>query len=438
MKKLSVLLLIVFLITSFLTCTSSAEQFNPPDLDVKAYILIDGKTGQVITENNSDKKLYPASITKVMTAIIAIENGKFDQIMTASEPAIYEIGEGGMNIGIMAGEQMTMKDLLHAMLLKSANEAANIIAENIAGSRQAFVNLMNKKAIELGAKNTHFANPSGAHNPNHFTTAADYVKIAQYAMSKPEFRDIVIKKSYDLAATNKHSTWPALANSNRLIYQSSIYYSHVTGVKPGFTSQAGNTLVSAAIDSNGMELIAVVMGALSNAKRENIYTYSQSLLEYGFQNYSLQKVMNADTIVSKGVKVTGKNITDSVDLVTASELKAALPKDIDSWGLEEKKFVQKNITAPVKKGQVLGNIEYFRNNVSLGKINLVASKSIGLPGQTASKNTSGKLASAGFFLLKALLTLIFLAASFVVIKPYLRKYIRIIRKKKQQNFLNKF
>lgn len=189
-------------------------------IEAESCILIDSRTGQVLYSQNADKSgIYPASTTKIMTAIVALENADLDHVMTASQAAINDIGEGGMNIGIMAGEKICFIDLLNAMLVCSANEAANIIAENVASSREEFISMMNKRATELGALNTNFVNTCGIHNSKHYTTARDMAIIARHAMTIPTFREIVKKDHYDMPITNKHEKWNTLYTTNKFLKQ---------------------------------------------------------------------------------------------------------------------------------------------------------------------------------------------------------------------------
>lgn len=191
MKKLGALVIIVsILLTNFIV--SFGEQLN---IDSSSYILIDSKSGQVLYEHNADARRYPASTTKMMTAIVALENAELDRMMTASLEAVNDIGKDGMNIGIMAGEQIDLERLLQALMISSANETANIIAENISGTRKDFMDLMNKRVAEIGAVNTHFTNPCGAHDKNHYTTARDLAAIARHGMTIPKFRELAKEKS---------------------------------------------------------------------------------------------------------------------------------------------------------------------------------------------------------------------------------------------------
>jgi len=374
MKKILLLTIAVFFIVLLCPITIFAQSF---DFEAESYILIDSKTGQVLYEYNSDKVLYPASTTKIMTAILAFEKGNPDQIMTASKEAVYDIGKDGMNIGIMPGEEIRMKNLLEAMLISSANETANIIAENICETRQEFVDLMNEKAKELGALNTHFKNPCGAHDDDHYTTAADLAKIAAYAMKIQGFRDIVCKKSYQMPPTNKHSSWPELYSSNLLLRRMKSNLFEVNGIKTGYTGQAGQNLVASAINEDGMELIAIVLGVKNPDKaKKNTYQYCYELLEYGFKNFSQHKIVETNEKM-KTVQVEDAGEDSSLDLLAADTFEFVLPNN-ESWQstVKARELIVSSIKAPIKKGEVLGYIEYERNGVILGKVNLIASRAV--------------------------------------------------------------
>ena len=363
-----------------------------PNIDARAYILIDSKTGQIIAENNSTQKEYPASTTKIMTAILGLEKGNPDQVMTASLPAVNDIGEGGMNIGIMAGEQLKLSDLLHALLIKSANETANIIAENVCPTRKDFIDLMNTKADELGATNTHFVNTCGIHNDEHYTTAGDMAKIARYAMTIPGFREIVKKTHYTMPLTNKHDKkgWGYLGTTNRLFDYKSDYYTEVTGIKTGYTSQARNCLVASAIDKNGMELISVVLG-VKNPPGEThaIFKYSKELLEYGFKQFSIQNVIPPNQLVKK-VQVQDAEKDSQLELVTAEAFNCALPLDKNDWNVNSVENINPVIKAPIKKGDVLGSIKYERNGIRLGEVKLIAAGSVEKSIRTKIADVAGK------------------------------------------------
>ena len=285
MKKLKYisLIFIVFNLLFVSAAPACAQSFNIPE-DVN-YVLIDSETGAVIAEQNADVKIKPASLTKILTAIVALENGDLKQEMTVSQAAVNDIGRGGMNIGIMAGETgLTLENMLNVMLIKSANETANIIAENLAPSRSEYIDMMNKKAVEIGAVNTFYVNPSGKDTEKddapHLTTARDMAIMARYAMTIPEFRTIAATEYYHgmPASTNKHADgWDPLVlrNTNKFLWYDNTYTYEVneveheytvTGMKTGYTSAAGNNLVISATGEDGMELICVVMHVMQPNK----------------------------------------------------------------------------------------------------------------------------------------------------------------------------
>jgi len=417
MKKGLILIFTVIFIILFYPVAVFAQTFN---FEAESYILVDSKTGHVLYEHNSNKILYPASTTKIMTAILAFEKGDLDQVMTANKEAVYDIGKDGMNIGIMPGEEIRLENLLEAMLISSANECANIIAENICETRQEFVDLMNEKAKELGALNTHFKNPCGAHDDDHYTTAADLAKIASYAMKIQGFRDIVCKKSYQMPPTNKHSSWPELYSSNLLLRRMKSDLFEVNGIKTGYTGQAGQNLVSSAINNDGMELIAIVLGVKNPDKvKKNSYQYCYELLEYGFKNFSQVKIVESnDRIKTVQVEDAGEN--SSLDLLTADTLEFVLPNN-EQWQntIKPREVIVSSIKAPVNKGDVLGYIEYERNGVILGKVNLIASRTVEKfvpePPKAPEKNSTLK---------KVLTTIIIILLAFFMLRFILRRISR--------------
>lgn len=419
------------------------------DIDAKAYIVIDAKTQQVLVEYNSDQKFYPASTTKIMTAILAIEKGDMNQLMTASSAAVLQkyidksginlgIGINGSNIGIVDGEELRLEDLLNALLIKSANDAANVIAENISPTRADFIDLMNQRAAELGATNTNFTNACGLDvqdgHPDHLTTARDLAKISSYAMGLPTFREIVSKIKHVMPDTNKHpaSFWPAdyLTTTNKLLlytkYKSPLF--QVTGIKTGYTVNADFNMVAAGKNEEGMELISVIFGAKGT---DSHYAYSKQLLEYGFSNFSLQKLSDAgEKYIS--VPVQEASSENPLDLVTESEFKCVLPNDKDSWKIDSKQHIETDIKAPVNEGDVLGYIEYSNNGFPLGKVNLIAASSV----EKMVKPQIIKSAETAFFnnkLLKIALICLIVIFSFLILRRVLRKISRSLNSRRQED-----
>lgn len=427
MKK--ILFVILMLTAVISTCLPANAQ--PLNIPARAYILMDFKTGRILCEYNSKTPLHPASTTKIMTGILAIENGDLDSMVTVNQSAIDNIGDGGMHIGLIAGERLKMIHVLNALLIRSANETAYIIAENICSSHQEFFDLMNKRAKELGAECTNFINPSGMDNtPDghlHVSSAYDLALMARHAMTLPEFREIVKKTHYAIPPTNKHDEKIFLNTSNQLLFSESEYYTEVTGIKTGYTDRALANLVSSAKDETGMELIAVVMGV---EQYKDVFTYSQQLLEYGFKNFSLRHIL-AENSYAETVHVSNASGNGNLDLLVSEDFICVLPKDTNIEDLTFEKNINENITAPVYRGDILGSIEIKNGQQSLGKVDLIATRTVE---QIISTHKSGetKTNTPKKSLPKRILngTIIFLIA-FILLRITLKKISRnIIAKNK--------
>lgn len=343
-------------------------------------ILVEMKSGQVLYEKAADLKWSPASTTKIMTALVAMENASLDTKMKASLHAIRSIPADFGLAGIQPDEVMTLNDLLHFCLIISANESANVIAENVSptGDIDGFIALMNQKAQQLGLSNTHFTNSYGLDNENHYTTARDLSIIARKAMEIPAFREIVIKKTVPLPETNlkKPDDWDKWHNesTNKLLGSVSEYYTQVTGIKTGYTSTAGRCLVFSAINDEGLELLGVILGAQNETI---LFKESKDLLEYGFKNYKYQ------TLVSSGEYFGRYDVMDATDNIpveiqTLGEVTYLLPTSDERLAAEvtTKEMLNTPFTAPIQKGQVLGTKTWYYQDQEIGTIELVAMNDI--------------------------------------------------------------
>ena len=259
--SLTFLILSTYLTTSFAASTSDITIYSP------SCVLMEANSGKILYEKNSNQVRYPASTTKIMTAILVLENCELTDVATVSRNAIHSIPPDYVLCNIKEGEELTIEQLLNVLLIPSANDAAVVLAEHISGSVSKFSDLMNEKAKEIGCKNTHFVNPNGIHNKNHVSTAYDLALIGRYAMKNDTFRRIVKKTQYTLPATNKYSkTDRTFKTTNDLLIKntskskSNYYYPDAIGVKTGYTGDAGNCLVASAKRDN-MEVISVVLGA---------------------------------------------------------------------------------------------------------------------------------------------------------------------------------
>lgn len=281
-KSLFITLVSLFVIVSLpRDLYAHGETLEPAELTGESAILIDAASGMVLFEKNADRQMYPASITKIITAIVALETAQLDEIVTVSKEARYE---DGTRVYLAEGEQVTMEKLLYGLLVNSGNDAATAIAEHIDGSKEQFAERMNDFVTsKIGVTNTISKNPSGLPDPEHVTTARDMSKIAQYAMQNSMFRKIVSTWKMPWKGEEWDTT---LINHNQLLG----YYEGTTGIKNGYTSDAGSTLVASAM-RNGMELIGVVLKTNST---KNLYQDMTSLLDYGFQNFEKKTVFTAD------------------------------------------------------------------------------------------------------------------------------------------------
>lgn len=255
-KLMKIMGTIVLILTIFAKYSVAVQK---PTIYSEAAVLIEKNSGTILYEKNANEKLYPASTTKILTAIIAIEECELNEIAIASKEAIYVIPSGYSIANIQVGESFTIEDLLNVMLVHSANEAANIIAEHISGSMEDFVKLMNKKAEEIGCKNSNFVNSNGIQEQDHYSTAYDMALIAKYCMKNDKFRQIISLEKCELPTTEIFSQKRIFKNNNSLIDENDkYYYKYCIGGKTGYTKEAKNCLVAMSKKGN-MELISVVL-----------------------------------------------------------------------------------------------------------------------------------------------------------------------------------
>lgn len=322
---INILLIFVLLFSMFSTYVE-ADETNPPtqvdtqdtketiekslNLYAKSCILIERSTGRVAYEKNADERLYPASTTKILTAIIVLEQCNLDDVVTITPEMISSIPPNYKTAGLRSGEKVTVDELLHVLLIPSANDAGYALAIHISGSIDEFSKLMNEKAKQIGCENSNFTNPSGIHNSNHYSTARDMSKIGICAMNYPHIMDIVCKTEYTLHENQFNSRH--FATTNTLITPNEKnYYEFANGMKTGFTDQAGSCIISTA-KKDKMEFLAVVLGA---PEPDQNVTYRdvdcKTLFEYGFANYD--EITKIDLPVLQFLKSTfSKNLSITV------------------------------------------------------------------------------------------------------------------------------
>ncbi len=388
MKKyrFSSILLALALMVSF--CAVPALALDDPEPNCKAAIVVDGDYGDVLYSYHAYDKMYPASITKVMTSLLvldAVSEGtlSLDQEITASASAV-ELPEGSSTSGIKAGEILTVEELLYCALVSSANEACNILAEAVSGSVSEFVKLMNTRAEELGMTGTHFVNPHGLHDEDHYTTAYDITLMARAAMEYETFRTIVATDKYTVPATNL-SEERVLHTTNYLLSNAIIpgyTYSKAIGIKTGSTTPAGQCLVSAAVDTDGRTYYCVILGAETvtdetGSVTRYSFTESKRLLEWAFDNFERITLLDENsTDVIREVPVTLSDEVDYVLVQPVGSIEATMPKDYDPDQAELVIDLVETVEAPVTKGDVLGSITLIYDGVSYGTLEMVAADSV--------------------------------------------------------------
>ena len=290
LKKFCVCLFILLSFNFVLISNVNASEEDIPNIESPAAMLMDLNTGKILYEKNINDKMYPASLTKVLTAILTLENCELNEVATVSYDAVMSISSGYVTANLQIGEEVTVEQLLSVLLVGSANDAAVVLAEHISGSVEDFADLMNEKAKEIGCTSSNFLNPYGAHDENHYSTAYDLAIISKYAMQNETFRTLVSTTSYKLPITNKYekedrlfTTTNALLMVNNNTRADNYYYKYATGIKTGFTTPAKNCLIASANKGN-LELLTVVLGAGQNDQGlSNRYLDTINLFEYGYE-----------------------------------------------------------------------------------------------------------------------------------------------------------
>ena len=368
-RFLSVFLLFTLLVS--LTATSFAAAEEPvlpedPDIQAKAALLADANTGSIVYAKNEHQELYPASLTKIMTALLvmeAVDSGRLslDQEITASS-TIESLDTAGSTAGIKTGEITTVEQLLYCMLVVYANEACVILAEAVAGSVDAFVEQMNAKAQALGCENTHFVNPNGLHDSQHYTSAWDLYLITREALTHPDFVRISDTGDITLPATNLHEA-RSLHSTNYLIsvWRSRGYVNKdAHGIKTGSTSEAGHCLVSSAAKGS-LSFISVVLGCdrltLEDGEIRTMSFYETNrLFNWGFDNFSYKSILSANEY-PKEVAVSLSKI-DHVTVHPARDVEVLMPNGLAPEDLERTITLRSDpVEAPIAAGDKLGTIQ---------------------------------------------------------------------------------
>lgn len=331
------------------------------DIKAKSAILMEVNTGKILYEQNMDEKLPPASITKIMSLLLvmeAIDGGKMsvEDVVTASEHAC---SMGGSQIWLEPGETMTVDDLLKAAVIASANDATVALGEQIAGSEEGFVAMMNARAKELGMINTNFINATGLDAEGHLSSAHDVA-----IMSAELIKHDLIKNYSTVWMDSLRDGESELVNTNKLVR----FYEGTTGLKTGTTSGAGYCL-SATAERNGLELVAVIMSGDTSNDRFN---GAKKLLDFGFANYEYTTIApqldTSELNIKKGVQKTVK--------ITAPNSFGALLKKSEAAAVKQEVNLNQNLTAPIKKGDAVGTVEYYLNDEVIGTVDIIAGETV--------------------------------------------------------------
>ena len=370
-----------FIFLFFLVITLSFSNFSyiyasddEPTLNSKAAFLIDNKTNKVLYSKNPDEKMFPASTTKIVTAILVLENCKLNDTVTATAEGLASIPEGYVTANISVDEQLTVEQLLELLLIHSANDAANILAIHVGGTIDNFVNMMNNKVYELNLSNTHFTNTYGLQDNNHYTTAHDLATIMQYCLKNSDFRRIAGSSSCSISETNKSGSRFFSSTNELLVPTSSYYYKYVTSGKTGFTTEAGECLVSSAYNNN-LELVCVVLGGSVVDNVSTRFSESKILYEYGFNNFSFKNIANPGDLITQINVANGSYSTANLDLAFTDSINVLVNNNDLNTSYIPTINLNTNISAPISQGDILGTVTYNIDGINYSS-NLIATHNV--------------------------------------------------------------
>ena len=330
---------------------------SEPNINAESALLIDNKTNKVLYSKDMNRKMFPASTTKILTAILVLENHSLDEKVTASYNAVMTIPSGYSTASIQIDEVLTVEQLLELLLVHSANDAANVLAEYTGGSIDSFVAMMNTKINELGLSDTHFTNPYGLQDNNHYTTAHDLAIIMQYCLKNDDFRKIAGQASCAIPSTNKSEPRKYSSTNELLIAGNSNYYPNLIAGKTGYTSEAGECLVSAAYNDN-LELVGVILN--SNGRFKD----TRSLYNYGYTNFSIKNIVNEKDIITNVEVKNATKDTKNLNLLVSEDIPVLANNSDDLSKIEPQITLNSDIKAPIEDDQVLGKVSYSVNGIT--------------------------------------------------------------------------
>lgn len=373
MKKIMAFICLFIYITSSSGLKAYAGSINTapawpegPSVHAEAAIVMESSTGLILYEKNIHETYYPASITKIMTALLALENSSLSEIVTFSRDAVFKVDLDSSRIGIDVGEQLTMQQCLYAILLESANEVSYAVGEHVGGTIENFSKMMNDRARELGCMHTHFVNPHGLHDENHYTTAYDMALIMREALKNETFRKIIATRTYKIPPTNIQKETRYLANHHKFILKQDYFYDDCIGGKTGYTSKSKYNLVSAALRGD-MEIISVVM---RDDTSEHQYMDTKKLLDFGFDNFAIYPIADIEdsNVLPESPFFTLYNpMLSKTDTAIRIDDKGylVLPKSASfSDAIRDVSFYESSVASG--KDSIIGKISYTYNGKFVG------------------------------------------------------------------------
>ena len=434
MRKLSLLMAIAIVFLT-LFCTPAFAANYEPDFEVTsgAVYLENLDTGTIVYQKNADQQMYPASITKMLMAIVVLEHVQDLDNETAEYPLYIQDMLYGTNAslgGLVVGERLSIRMLLYSALVQSANESAMILADYVGnGSISNFVEMMNQKAAELGCTGTHFSNPTGLHNDNHYTTARDMAIIAKYAMQNETFAEIVSTYAYDIGPTNKHETLMQYSTNKMLIPSSVYYYSPIIGIKTGSTDEAGRCVVTEAV-LDGNHYLCVILGSPTTSSEQYVnFIETRQLYRWVFNHFSLVTLLNQGELMSE-VPIKYSSDGNNLQLMTQGDVIQLLNDEVSASSVQYFVEAPEYVEAPIEAGDVVGVLHIKLADEEIGTVNLVASRSFSLSWFKKVVGTIGNLLSST--VAKIILVLVIL-----MVAGYVYLMIRHNKRKRRRRYQNR-
>lgn len=407
MKRIYFLILTVLLLQ---TMTTFAAE---PEIKAESAIVMDASHNILLYEKNTTQQIQPGSLTKIMTAIITIEQAEnLNTPITADAGVIagYDFSFG--NMGVLAGETLTTKDLLYGMMVYNAGEAAEVLAHSLTDSYDTFLNLMNQKAAELGAASTHFTNASGYYDPEQVTTVSDLARISAYAMQNQTFKDIVSTKQYEIPANSHYKQTRHLPNTNQMLLSTSYYYPAVNGIKTSYMKDFGYSL-SISAQKGDTKLICIVANS-PVSESNSAYADAKTLLNHGFENFSTVRLISKGDIIDEIAVPNGKGVSH-VLLAAANHLDVGLPKGYQPEELNRLISKNTNVSAPIKAGQTLGSLSVSYQGNEMASVDLCAYQAIDIDYSKDILNKCKWVATSPFLWIPILGFLLFFIIRMIVI-----------------------